>query len=53
MRRVATAKVVLALTGVLVFGLGLRLQMNTLRWVGIAIVALAWMMRFVKGDGAN
>jgi len=41
-------KVTLALGGLVVFGVGIRLGNETLRWTAIALVAAAWMLRFWK-----
>ncbi len=43
-----TVKIALALSGLAVFGVGLRLNQAALRWTGIAIVAVAWVLRFWK-----
>lgn len=45
---VHTAKIVLALAGVLVFFVGARLGLEWLRWAGIALVAIAWFLRFYR-----
>ncbi len=41
-------KLALAIIGVGVFAVGVRLDHSRLRMVGIAIVAAAWVLRFVK-----
>ena len=44
---IQTAKIVLALAGVFVFLAGIRAGQDSLRWTGIGLVAVAWMLRFV------
>lgn len=44
---VQTIKLVLALAGVLVYLAGARSGQDLLRWTGIALVAVAWLLRFV------
>lgn len=41
------AKLVLAAAGLAVFLLGVRVQVDAVRWTGIALVAAAWLLRFV------
>jgi hypothetical protein len=43
-----TIKLVFALAGIVLFGVGIRLEMNQLRWIGLGLVAVAWFMRFWK-----
>lgn len=43
-----TIKLVLAVCGVVAFGAGIRLEMNALRWAGLGLVAVAWVLRFWK-----
>ena len=43
-----TIKVALALVGLVCFGVGVRYQIPAYRWIGIALVAVAWFMRFWK-----
>lgn len=43
-----TIKLTLALAGIALFGAGIRLGNNALRWAGLACVAVAWMLRFSK-----
>ena len=52
MRPVSIAKLALAASGIIVFGIGIRLENAMLRWTGIGFVAAAWLMRFVK-DGRD
>ncbi|MBX3132964.1 MAG: hypothetical protein KF689_06210 [Gemmatimonadaceae bacterium] len=47
-----TAKLVLALAGVLVFFVGAKLGLEWLRWAGIALVAIAWFLRFYRSRRA-
>lgn len=44
---VLVAKIVLALAGLVCFLLGIRFGQDVLRWTGIALVAVAWLLRFV------
>lgn len=44
----ATIKTGLVLTGIVLFGIGIRTGNEPLRWVGVACVAAAWLMRFVR-----
>ena len=46
------AKLALAACGIIVFGIGIRLENAMVRWTGIGVVAAAWLMRFVK-DGQD
>ena len=43
------AKLALALAGMLVFFTGAKLGLGWLRWAGVALVAVAWLLRFYKG----
>jgi hypothetical protein len=43
-----TAKLALALAGVVVFGVSVRLDNPTLRWVAIGLFSVALLLRFVK-----
>ena len=47
MTTLTRAKVALALIGLLLFGAGVRLERNELRWTGLAFVLAAWLLRFV------
>jgi hypothetical protein len=46
------AKLVLTLVGIGVFGAGIRFDSESVRWAGIAIVAIAFALRFVKAKPA-
>jgi len=48
MDRVAVAKVAFALAGVAIFAYGVRNENAVVRWVGIAFVVAAFLLRFVK-----
>ena len=39
-------KVVLATVGLLIFATGMRLDSEPVRWAGIALVLVAWLLRF-------
>lgn len=43
--RLTAAKLVVALVGIAVFGTGIRMEEPTWRWIGIALVAVAWLLR--------
>ncbi|HEX6314966.1 MAG TPA: hypothetical protein VFZ73_08910 [Gemmatimonadaceae bacterium] len=40
------AKVALALIGLVLFGVGVRLEHQELRWAGLGFVVVAWLLRF-------
>ncbi len=42
-----TAKLVIAVVGVAVFMTGVRLEMEVVRWLGIGLVAVAFLLRFI------
>jgi membrane protein implicated in regulation of membrane protease activity len=42
-----TAKLVIAAVGVAVFMTGVRLELPIVRWIGIGLVAVAFLLRFV------
>ena len=46
MNQIATAKLVLAVAGIVVFMVGIRTGVNLVRFTGIALVASAWLLRF-------
>lgn len=51
MKQAAAAKVTLALAGLVVFLTGIRSGQELLRWLGIGLVAAAWLLRyFGRGD---
>ena len=41
-------KIALALFGMILFGVGIRFNADPYRWAGIALVAVAWLLRFWK-----
>jgi hypothetical protein len=45
---VTVVKIALAVVGLLVFGYGIRVDSTAVRWAGIAFVAVAVLLRFVK-----
>ena len=53
MKPVTIAKLALALSGLATFGIGIRLDHPTIRWTGIGLVAVAWMLRFVGDQGTQ
>lgn len=42
-----TAKLVITAVGVAVFLTGVRLEMQPVRWIGIGLVAVAFLLRFI------
>ena len=48
MSPLTVAKIALAVVGLLVFGYGIRVDSTAVRWLGIAFVAVAALLRFVK-----
>ena len=48
MTPLTVAKIALAVFGLLVFGYGVRVDSQTIRWVGIAFVAAAALLRFLR-----
>ena len=45
---VLIARLTLAFAGLLVFGYGVRADLPTVRWIGIALVLVAVLLRFVR-----
>lgn len=43
-----TAKLVIAAVGVAVFLTGVRLEIELMRWIGIGLVAVAFLLRFIQ-----
>jgi predicted permease len=43
-------KLALAVAGLALFAAGVRLDNLTLRWIAIGIVAIAFLLRFVRPD---
>ena len=50
---VTRGKLVLALAGVMVFFVSTRTGLDVLRWIGIGLVAVAWLLRFVRPRGGG
>lgn len=48
MSTLSRAKIALALAGLVLFGAGVRLELQELRWVGVAFVVVAWLLRFAR-----
>lgn len=48
MSKLTQFKVGLAVIGLVLFGVGVRLERPELRWVGLAFVVLAWLTRFIR-----
>jgi hypothetical protein len=46
--RLTVLKLALGATGVVVFGYGLRVDSQELRWIGIGFVAVAALLRFMR-----
>lgn len=50
MIQVQAAKAVLAFAGIIVFFAGIRLGVDLLRWTGIGLVVVAFLLRFLKSN---
>lgn len=48
MSALTRVKIALALTGLVLFGAGVRLERQELRWVGLGFVIVAWLTRFAR-----
>ena len=48
MDRITVAKIALALAGVGIFAYGVRIEDTIVRWVGIACVVAAFLLRFAR-----
>ena len=48
MSTLTQGKVALALIGILLFGAGVRLEREELRWIGLGFVVVAWLLRFLR-----
>jgi hypothetical protein len=46
MSTLTQAKIALALIGLVLFGVGVRLEREELRWIGLGFVVVAWVLRF-------
>lgn len=46
MTPLSTWRVTIAIAGLAVFGYGIRAENRTIRWVGIAFIVLAFVIRF-------
>jgi hypothetical protein len=44
--KLALAKIGFAVAGIGTFGVGIRVEDSRVRWVGVALVAVAWLLRF-------
>lgn len=53
MKPLTVAKLAFAVTGAIVFGIGIRVDGAELRWTGIGLVAMAWFLRFAKDREGN
>jgi hypothetical protein len=49
MSPILIAKLALAAAGIIVWGLGARADNAMLRWTGIGLLAVAFLLRFAKG----
>ena len=45
---VQTAKLILASLGLLLFFVGVKTQLNWIRWTGLALVAVSYLLRFYR-----
>ena len=48
MDRITVAKIALALAGVGMFAYGIRSEDDVVRWIGIGLVVIAFLLRFFK-----
>lgn len=48
-----TAQLVITAVGVAVFLTGVRLELGVVRWVGIGLVAVAFLLRFIGRRGRD
>ena len=46
MSTLTRAKIGLALIGLVLFGVGVRLERTEMRWTGLGFVVVAWLLRF-------
>ena len=46
-------KLVIVVIGLLTFASGMRADDAMVRWVGVALVAVAWLLRFARGPAAT
>ncbi len=53
MKTITRVKLALAVSGMVVFGIGIRLDNPAVRYTGIGLVAGAWLLRFAKDRGDN
>ena len=53
MKPVTIAKFALAVSGMATFAIGIRFDNAIFRWTGIGLVAIAWLLRFVKDQGTH
>ncbi len=53
MNRILLGKIVLAVVGLLTFGAGMRLDEPAVRWVGIGLLAVAFLLRFLPGGASR
>jgi hypothetical protein len=53
MTQLQVAKLVLAMAGIVVFLYGIRTGLDVLRWTGIVLVAVAFLLRFVGRAGSR
>src|SRR5688500_11148605 len=50
MSTLTRVKIALALTGLVLFGVGVRLERQELRWVGLGLVVVAWLLGFARAS---
>jgi hypothetical protein len=53
MSPVVIAKLALAGAGIVVWGMGVRLDNAMLRWTGIGLIVAAFLLRFARGRQDN
>lgn len=53
MKPLTLAKLAFAVTGIIVVGIGIRIESEELRWSGIGLLTAAVLMRFAKDKEGN
>jgi hypothetical protein len=53
MNPMVVAKLALMGAGIVVWGMGVRLDNAMLRWTGVGLIAAAFLLRFAKGRQDN
>ena len=51
MSAVMTARIILAFAGLAVFGYGVRTDLTNVRWLGVALLGISLLLRFIERPG--